>query len=163
MSELIPLTNGGFTLVDDADVPLVSGHSWWVQYRYYQSKKLGPQSVVTKIDGKVVLMHRLITGAEPGQVVDHANGLPLNNTRANLRVCTPAENAKNRRMASSNRSGVKGIYVDCKTPEHSAKWRACITTDGKKHHLGRFRTKREAAQAYRKAAREFHGAFARVS
>lgn len=161
MPELIPLSNGGYALVDREDVPIVSGYVWRIQYRYYKGKRLNPSAVVASTPNGIIKMHRLLTDAPDGMVVDHKNGLALNNTRANLRVCTNAENLRNRKRASSNKSGVKGVYVDCKSPSKGKRWRAEIQSDGKSQHLGRFRSKAEAAAAYRSAAKRLHGEFAR--
>jgi hypothetical protein len=54
-------------------------------------------------------MHRDILGLlrDDPRVVDHIDGNPLNNCRANLRICTQAENTMNRRLDRRNTSGYK--------------------------------------------------------
>jgi hypothetical protein len=51
------------------------------------------------IDGKRTLeaLHRFVTNAPKGMVVDHRNHDTLDNRKANLKVCSHAENMKNRR------------------------------------------------------------------
>jgi hypothetical protein len=57
-------------------------------------------------------MHRVLLNVPPGMVADHIDGNGLNNTRANLRVCTQAENSFNRRIHSNNKLGVKNVSLE---------------------------------------------------
>jgi hypothetical protein len=64
--------------------------------------KIDGRRSVMRIDrssGKqvAILMHRLITKAPPGMVVDHINHDGLDNRRCNLQVCTHQENMWNQR------------------------------------------------------------------
>ena len=55
-------------------------------------------------------MHRLILGlTDPAVHTDHINGDGLDNHRANLRVCSHAENMRNSRKRVNNKSGFKGV------------------------------------------------------
>ncbi len=100
---------------------------------------------------------RLITGALPGMIVDHINGDTLDNRRANLRVCTMAQNVRNRKKPRTNTSGYKGVHW---MPRHK-KWMAKITCAGKHIFLGLFDDPAEAHAAYCAAAKKYHGDFAR--
>jgi len=133
--------------IDVEDLEEVSGFPWRVDSKGYVVRSLS----WTKIEQ----LHRVITHAPPGKVVDHANGNKLDNRRANLRVCSAAENLRNRKRAKSNKSGFKGVYSD------RSKWRAQIRIDGKKICLGTFDSPEIAHDAYRQAARVHHGEFAR--
>lgn len=165
MPVLIELVNGGFALVDEADLPLLSRFPWRSQHGYKNGVKGPPSAVVTGsvAHGTYQSMHRLLMSPSEGQVVDHINGLPLNNTRANLRICSRAENSRNRKRSASNKAGVKGVYRACEMPRHGRCWRAEIKVAGVKHHLGSFRTKTEAGKAYAEAAKKLHGEYARVA
>lgn len=165
MPELLELTNGAYALVDAEDLPVLSQYRWRAQYRYSSGKKGAPSAVVTgnARKGTFQTMHRFLMGAGPGQIVDHVNGVPLNNTRANLRFCTHEQNMRNRRRAASNRCGHKGVYQDVKTPGKGRCWRAEIKVAGQKMRLGSFRTKEAAANAYAQAAKKYHGEFARTA
>lgn len=46
---------------------------------------------------------------EQNIVVDHIDGNPLNNTRANLRICTQSQNTLNKSYMSNNNSGFIGV------------------------------------------------------
>lgn len=55
----------------------------------------------------------LLNGFYPkeGEVVDHLDGNPSNNLLTNLRFASRALNSRNRKLPSSNSTGVTGIYV----------------------------------------------------
>jgi hypothetical protein len=102
-------------------------------------------------------MHRLLLNPPEGVEVDHINGNTLDNRRANLRICTHAENSRNRRGRSNSKSGVKGV-----TP-YPGGWRATINVNGKNVHLGCFTNIDDAAEAYDEAATRYYGEFARTN
>lgn len=102
---------------------------------------LGRGKVVAKTsrrDGqRTLLLHREVLGLDPGHVciVDHINGNPLDNRRANLRVATASENAQNRtRPHARNTSGHRGVVWD---RAHGA-WRAGAQLNGRQYFLGLF-------------------------
>lgn len=153
MGEIV-LINGGVALVDDNDVAWLSEHRWRADGAGYAQCRM-------YIGGKrrAVLMHRLITGAKAGQPVDHMNHRKLDNQRANLRPCTPAENSRNKRVLASARSGLKGA----RRATRGSGWEAMIHLRGRQVHLGSYRTPYEAAQAYDHAATEHFGEFAKLN
>lgn len=101
----------------------------------------------------------LLTGEWPKLQVDHVNGDRTDNRSCNLRVATHKQNAHNSKKYKSNTVGLKGVSKcpGCKT------FRAQIYHDKKAHHLGTFKTEKEAHDAYARAARSLRGEFARVS
>ena len=110
-----------------------------------------------KVRGVSVFLHHMILPHREGYVVDHVNGQGLDNRRQNLRYATYSQNSCNQRLRSDNMSGVKGVSWDAR----DRNWTAEVTVDGKKHRLGRFKMLSAARAAYRKAARQLHGEFAR--
>lgn len=105
--------------------------------------------------------HRLawliVTGRWPEHTIDHINGDPSDNRFCNLREATAAENLRHRGIMKSNKSGVKGVHWF----KQYNKWRAIIVARGKQIFLGHFDNIEDAKAAYRQAAVELHGEFAR--
>lgn len=164
MPTQIPLSGGEFAVIDDADSMAVSSHTWRVQKQYYLGQKLGVAAVVSKVSGITTTLHQFLLGKIEGMVIDHIDGNPLNNTRANLRRCTQAQNLRNRKMASHNTCGSKGVFFDRTNPgKRCNRWRARITLDGRRINIGRFATQHEAAKAYQAAAQKYHREFARAA
>lgn len=109
--------------------------------------------------GRGVLMHRLMIGAKPGEIVDHINGDTLDNRKANLRKCSNADNiANSRKYRGGGTSSFKGVYRS-----GPMRWRAQICVSGKKVNLGAFSSEKEAAEAYDRAASASFGQFARLN
>jgi len=106
------------------------------------------------------LMHREITKAPPGLLIDHINTDSLDNRKANLRLATPSQNSCNTRRDKSNTySRYRGVSFS----KRKQKWFAAIRTDGKKLWLGYFDNEIDAAKAYDNAARIYHKDFARTN
>lgn len=115
----------------------------------------------TKIgfNGQEYPAHRLIWwvvyGELPRGFIDHVNGDKSDNRLCNLRLATDAENKRNVGKRTHNTSGFKGVTWD----KANNKWLAHATLNGKGHHLGRFASAEEAANAYRDFAKKHHGDF----
>lgn len=138
----------------DADcLPLLGLVDWHIDAHGYVRAWLRP----ARGKRKILLLHREIMKAPPGLCVDHINGDPLDNRRANLRLCTHAQNMKNRRLHRNNTSGFKGVW------RRRNRWRAEIKVEGQRISLGTFATIEEAAAAYAEGAHRFHGEFARIA
>jgi hypothetical protein len=147
----ISLSRGQVALVDDVDYDFVNQWKWYAS----PSKNGRWYAVRMPTHCKMEKMHRLIMNCPDGMTVDHINGDGLDNRRSNLRVCTEAENNRNRGKNINNTSGYKGVHV---TPY--GKYAAAITAHGKQIRLGNFSTPEDAARAYDKAAKQHHGEFA---
>ena len=152
---IIPLTKGMFAIVDPDDVERLSAYTW------HASRQHNEFYAATRIpvNGKQrnLRMHRFIMNTPEGLCVDHINGNPLDNRKQNLRICTIGQNGMNRKIRKDNRSGYKGIY------KVKNKWRAEIVVNKKRYRLGLYSTPQAAASAYDRAARKYHGEFARTN
>jgi len=154
MSKTIPLTRGKVAIVDDEDYEWLNQWKWCCSDRMY--------AVRGKIHGDKLShlsMHRVILSAKEGDITDHINRDKLDNRRSNLRLCTPAESARNQNLRKDNKSGYKGVHwhpVD-------KKWCAKICVHGKRTFLGNYDQVEDAARAYDQAAIELHGEFARLN
>ena len=154
-TNLIPLTQGQVALVDATDYEWLSQRKW-----YALRNKWGFYAVREEYIGsgktRFIYMHRQIMDAPKGMQVDHANGDKLDNRRANLRLCTNAENSRN----STSRKGSSSAYLGVCWDKQHGKWLAKIRIDGRTKHLGRYETEIDAAMIYDAAARIHHGKFA---
>jgi len=98
--------------------------------------------------------YALENGEWPAAQVDHIDGNRKNNCASNLRPVTNADNARNMRRSSANKSGRTGVYWR----EGRRCWVASIKADGRTKHLGCFEEMQEAVLARQNAERElgFH-------
>jgi hypothetical protein len=101
-------------------------------------------------------MHRVIMNAPAGLVVDHIDHDGLNNTRNNLRLCTPRQNRYNLPPLPNGTSKYKGVHWS----KSRRKWRVGIKCGPNAYHIGFFKSEIQAAKAYDKAAKEFFGEYA---
>lgn len=149
----IPLKNGGFTQVDDADFGALSKHTWHNHQGY--AARFADREERNRKWPRMILMHREIMNAPKGMDVDHVKtGDTLNNQRSNLRLCTRSQNMMNHGPHKNNTSGFKGVYLV------NGKWQAKIWKDYQQIVIGSFTDKRDAAIAYNDRARELFGEFA---
>lgn len=137
-------------LVDHEDLEIVGQHKWYFHNHGYAT---------TFVNSRNVLIHRLLFGLKAGdkRKVDHINGDPLDNRRENLRVCTQAENTRNRKRHHNSKTGFKGVYIS------GSRFYYLITHNKKQTWKFGFSDAASAARAYDKAARELHGEFARLN
>lgn len=139
---------GGYTLVDRADYERLNQSRWQKDANGYVRRCTSSHGV-----RRTVWMHKEVLDAPE---VDHKNGLPVDNTRANLRPCNRAQTCANRAVQSNVKTSCfKGVH------KQGDKWRARITLNGRTYSLGMFATQEEAARAYNEKAPAFYGDFAR--
>ncbi len=146
----IPIAGGLYAYVDAADYPEISRHKW---------RLVGTGYAGRHEKGKLIFMHREIMKPPKGKVVDHISGHRMDNTRANMHICTPAENNRNRGKHHGTSSQYLGVFYHKPT----RKWLASIGIGGKRRNIGRFDDEVEAARAYDRAAVEQSGEFVRLN
>lgn len=122
----------------------------------------GPKGhILITINGRKYKASRLavfwMTGRWPRQQVDHRDTDPGNDRWKNLRLATNAENCRNRSRFRNNTTGFKGVSFHRLT----GKYQAAIRKDYRRIHLGLFGSARAAHEAYKAAANELFGEFAR--
>ncbi len=141
---------GLVTIVDDEDAPEVRRHHWRLhQHGYAYMRWPGGR--------KNVYVHTLLFGLTEREI-DHINGTPLDNRRANLRPCTHRQNTWNMRSKPGS-SQFKGVSWDA----GRGRWRAALVLNGSQIFHARFADETAAALAYDAAVLEYFGDFARLN
>ena len=153
----IQLTQGQVAIVDAQD------YEWLMQWNWYVLKRPNAFYAVRQIrkpNGKqrLLLMHRFIAATPKALETDHIDHNGLNNTRANLRICTKAQNQANSRLRGGT-SQFKGVHWFKPT----LRWKAQIGLGGKRMSLGYYLQEEDAAKAYNVKAVELFGEFAYIN
>lgn len=139
-----------FAMVDDEDFEYLNQWKWSPNDKGYVWS--GDSA------NKKIRLHREIVKAPKDMIVDHINRNKLDNRKENLRICTTAENSRNR-TPYLNRKLPKGVSWIA----HERRYYARICANYKNIFLGTFRTEFEAAEAYNVAAVKYFGEFARIN
>ena len=155
----IYLGEGQWTILDQQDYYRLNNFRWFLKgngKKFYALRSFKYDSVRTKS----VSMHKEIMSPPPGLLVDHINGLSLDNRRENLRIATHAQNSCNSRIdKTKTTSRFRGVYLQ----KRSSRWIARIYSQGQRISLGIFDSEIEAARAYDQAARMYHKEFAQLN
>lgn len=159
---IIPLTRGFVTTIDQQDADL--GAVLWLALGkggYIRAARWVRDGGGRTLEymHRTILARKLDRPLRPGEEVDHIDGNPLNNRRANLRPATSAQNKRNSRVYANNASGYKGVFWD----KWGRRWRAQIRENGHIRHIGYFYSRIDAAHAYDDAARRLYGPYAALN
>lgn len=131
----INLGNGLFALIDNNDYDLISKYSWHITTGNYAA---------TSYNNTTLHMHVLIMNPPEDKVVDHRDGHRLDNRKHNLRICSQAQNTRNRRKHNKSSSEFIGIHWN----NSKNKWITNISYNYNKILLGWFDDEEKAARAY---------------
>lgn len=141
---------GEFAIVDSEDVEYLS------KFRWHKAKFKHTNYVRGTVEGKQILLHRLIMKEPVGMDVDHINHNGMDNRKENLRIVTRSQNAQNSRVGVNNTSGVKNVhYIKSRN-----RYRVVIGVDNKNIQIGYFKTLEEATEARTAAVKKYHGEYA---
>lgn len=153
-----------YAIVDYGDFAKLLKYTWWGDYSYGSYRVI---RFIGKDRGHTALqIHRQIMKGELNYklqtsnsklVVDHINRNSLDNRRANLRVATHLQNARNRVKINKKCSS---IYKGVCWSKHHKKWAAQINVRRKSIHLGYFKDELDGAKCYDEAAKKYHDEFA---
>lgn len=132
----IKLSTGDFTLVDDVD---------FERYGKFKCFPATPKNGRYKyaqlcVDGSTKYLHRLISNAARGCLVDHIDGNTLNNQRSNLRIVSQHGNQHNAK-GKSNQTGFPNVR------KLGQKYQGRVRVMGRKISIGVFQTPAEAFEA----------------
>lgn len=157
-AKFIPLRNRKYAIVDSENFKELNKYKWccvngYAQRSFYHGIKNG------KIITSGLLMSRIILNAPIGKQVDHINHNTLDNRKCNLRIATHAENQHNRKKSKNKSSRYKGVSYK----KSRKKWIAKIKLNKKSYWLGSFLSEKDAAKAYNKASKKYHGKFSFVN
>lgn len=140
----------GFLLIYDAeDEAVVLSRRWHVSGGYVVHRPFGQRRS---------FFHNLVMHTPDEYVVDHINGNGLDNRKQNLRICSRAENARNRKLNKNSTSGFKGVSRVSKN-----RWRASLRINGVDIRGSLYSDPAVAAKEYDLMSRAWHGEFGRVN
>jgi len=154
----IPLTQGKYAIVDPEDFERLNKHKWFAvksSNTFYAGRtiKAGKKFISVR-------MHREIIHPPGHLLVDHINHNGLDNRKANLRPATCAQNTYNRRQFRKDKTSK---YTGVSWRKHKKKWVVIICYKRKNIIVGYFKDEKQAAKAYDKAAKKYHGEFASLN
>jgi hypothetical protein len=161
----IPLTQGKFAIVDPDDYERLRRYRWHVNksaHTYYAVHSLTNGKNAPR---KNLQMHNLVIDVPPGMYCDHINHNGLDNRKANLRPASRTQSVWHRRKFIRRTPGgfnkpSRSKYKGVDWAADMSRWRARIRANGKRISLGLFPDEVQAAKAYDRAAKKYHGEFA---
>lgn len=147
------IIRGETVLIDEQDAHFLERYSWRIEDGYIKA------GTTTSSGKRVTLyLHRLIAGAQKGQIVDHINGIRSDNRRGNLRIVNSRQNALN---AAPKQTGKKDHGFRGLKKNRCGAYEAIIRHGGRQIYLGIWKNPAEAAYNYDIASLKLHGEYGR--
>jgi len=172
----IPLTLGKFAIVDPEDYERLRTYKWHAHQSVHTFYAVHSLTNGKKEPRRNLQMHNLVIDVPPGMYCDHINHNGLDNRKANLRPASRTQNVWHRRKFTRRTSGgfkpsrsgpdgkpSRSKYKGVDWASDMNRWRARIRVNGKRISLGSFKDEIEAAKAYDRAAKKYHGQFASLN
>lgn len=143
----IPLSQGLFAIIDDADSHL-SGWKW--SAHKFRDRFYAMRGECTSRGRRPMRLHHAVIGQPivKGVVVDHINGDSLDCRRSNLRIVTTRENLLNRKERIEGRTTSRFCGVH-RTRNPVNPWAVRVKVNGMSVFVGGFRTEELAAAAHK--------------
>lgn len=145
----IPLTKGKFAIVDDDDYEKLNAYNWQAHW----DSKGKTYYVHGRVNGRYVVMARIIKNAVEGEYVDHINHDTLDNRKENLRICRHDQNCFNRKGQYNSTSKYKGVSYK----SANKNWVVQIRENSVGRHIGSFKNEIVAALVYDEEAERVYG------
>lgn len=141
------------TIFDKKYVEIVKKYKWYL--RICKKLNIGLGYVMGTVEGKKIFLHRYLFNIPINKVIDHINGNTLDNRECNIRICTQANNSKNR-IYKASKNKVPGIYQQY---DKNGNYSVRITYNYKTYHIGTFKTYEEALKARLEAEEKYFGEY----
>jgi hypothetical protein len=146
--------------IDDEDEYLIKKYSWRARVDgKFPNKRVYFSYITPRPEHKIMYLHREIMHCTPDMQVDHVAYDYMDLQKSSMRICSNAENGRNRRINKDSVSGYRGVTWS----KRLEKWKATVVLDGKQIHLGYYNTASEAHAVYCAKAKKLFGDFFRVA
>jgi hypothetical protein len=134
-----------YATIDAADAPWAGQWTWRLDSKGYAKRGEGAGDEYVH-----VFLHRELLGlprTTDGREGDHRDRVRLNCVRSNLRIVPRGGNAQNQSVYGGCSSSYRGVSWR----KDKERWQSYFRCEGKRVHLGYFRSEQEAAEAARAA------------
>jgi len=155
----IPLTKGKFAIVDDEDFVVLSRFKWNL-HNWGHAKRTDTRVAPLNMENYII-------PSKSGHEILHRNGNKLDNRKENLLLAKHSVLChRSPKKKTAIHSKYKGVTYDgiMRRGKHtyyiSKPWRAYACKNYIRYNIGRFKTEKEAAEAYNKKVRGLYGELA---
>lgn len=164
------LTKGYFAYVSIEDFDYVSEYKWYANIHLYPGSEViwnvyaatrERRSETGRKERSALYLHRVITSAGKGQLVDHVNHYGLDDRRGNLYTTAFSANNSNTRSSRRTANGSlllpRGVHPQRNAQQQIVGYYGQIKREGKSRKSCPFKSPERAARWYQKAQRLIYG------